>query len=448
VDPDSNPYRDLPPVDVVVASLTETGLPRPVLLHCARRALQAAREQIAIGVVPDVFQLASALSADEDRARPRPVINATGVLLHTNLGRAPLSKRAAEAARIASISYTNLELDLESGDRGGRGAHLRTLLSSLTGAEDALVVNNNAAAVLLAIAANASGRAVPVSRGELIEIGGSYRLPRVIEAGGARLVEVGTTNRTRLGDFETALQIHDCGAVLRVHPSNYRVEGFVAQVELGDLVAVAHDAGVPIIHDIGSGLLDKDAPWLGRVTPAWLESEPAVRQSIEAGVDLVTFSGDKLIGGPQAGIAVGSAAIVDRLRRHPLARALRTDASTNAALAVTLETLAAGDASEIPFWRMATAERAELDRRAAALADRIHGVVEEGASLIGAGSVPGVELPGPQVVLGGEDHLYTRLLMAERPILARRQGKDLVIDLRTVDPADDEVIAEMVASCR
>ena len=442
-----NPYRGLPPVDQVVDGLGETVLPRPLVVDCARSALELARAEIASGGEPDVSRIAADLVAGLRRAASHKVINATGVILHTNLGRAPLSPRAAEAALTAAVTYTNLELDLDDGGRGGRGGYLRALLQTLTGAEDALVVNNNAAAVLLALAATAPGRAVPVARGELIEIGGSFRLPLVMEAGGARLVEVGTTNRTRLGDYSTALQIHDCGAVLKVHPSNFRIDGFVADVPVADLADLAHDQGVPLIHDLGSGLLDIDAPWLD-AKPAWLSGEPGARQSIEAGADLVTFSGDKLVGGPQAGIIVGSAEAVDRLRRNPLARALRIDAMTDAALAATLEAYANGDVSQIPIWHMATLSESDLAARVEALATRVGGVSRPGESVVGAGSLPGVGIPTPQIVLEDEDHLHGRLLAAKQPVLTRRMDKDLVLDLRAVAEDDDDVIADMVAGCR
>ena len=442
-----NPYRGLPPVDQVVEGLGETGLPRPLIVDCARSALDLARAEIANGGEPDVSRIAADLAAGLRRSASQKVINATGVLLHTNLGRAPLSPGAAESALKAAVSYTNLELDLDDGERGGRGGYLRALLQTLTGAEDGLVVNNNAAAVLLALAATASGRAVPVARGELIEIGGSFRLPLVMEAGGARLVEVGTTNRTRIGDYATALQIHDCGAVLKVHPSNFRVDGFVADVPVRDLAELAHDRDVPLIHDLGSGLLDSDTPWLG-TKPPWLSGEPGARQSIEAGADLVTFSGDKLVGGPQAGIIVGSAEAVDRLRRNPLARALRIDAMTDAALAVTLEAYANGEANRIPIWQMATLSESDLAARVDALAARVGGVARPGESVVGAGSLPGVGIPTPQIVLKDEDHLHGRLLGANHPVLTRRMEKDLILDLRAVAEEDDDVIADMVAGCR
>ncbi|MGH8947318.1 MAG: L-seryl-tRNA(Sec) selenium transferase [Acidimicrobiia bacterium] len=442
-----NPYRDLPAVEQVVSWLGETGLPRPLVVDCARSALDLARDEIAGGGKADVKRIAADLVMGLQRSASRKVINASGVLLHTNLGRAPLSPSAAQAAMAAAVSYTNLEIDLDDGDRGGRGSYLRALLQAATGAEDALVVNNNAAAVLLALAATASGRTVPVARGELIEIGGSFRLPLVMEAGGARLVEVGTTNRTRLDDYATALQIHECGAVLKVHPSNYRVDGFVADVPVGDLADLAHSRDLPLIHDLGSGLLDADTPWLG-AKPSWLSGEPGARQSIEAGADLVSFSGDKLVGGPQAGIIVGSADALDRLRRDPLARALRIDAMTDAALAATVVAYVNGDARQIPIWHMAMLTEPELAGRVDDLSSRVGGVSRPGESVIGAGSVPGVGIPTPQIVLEGEDHLHGRLLAAPQPVLTRRIDKDLVLDLRAVADQDDDVIADMVAGCR
>jgi L-seryl-tRNA(Ser) seleniumtransferase len=443
-----NPYRELPAVDRLADVLADSGLPRALRLDCARRALDVARAEISRGGDADVAGIAADLARGLRRSAGESVINATGVLLHTNLGRAPLSPDAARAALEAATSYTNLEIDLDDGERGGRGTYVAALLKTLTGAEDALVVNNNAAGVLLALAATSSGQAVPVARGELIEIGGSFRLPLVMESGGARLIEVGTTNRTRLSDYATALQIHDCGAVLKVHPSNYRIEGFVAEAPVADLATLAAERGVPLIHDLGSGLLDEDVPWLGTAPPDWLAGEPGARQSIEAGAGLVTFSGDKLVGGPQAGIIIGRSDFVAQVRDHPLARALRTDAVTDAALAVTLEAYADSDARRIPLWRMATATEADLGPRVEAMAGRLGGDVRAGMSVMGAGSVPRVGIPTPQVVLEGEDHLHGRLLSAIRPVLARRHEKDLILDLRAVSDGDDDTIAEMVAACR
>lgn len=440
--------RDLPAVDKLVASLGETRLPRTVTVDLVRSALDVARSEIQSDGGADPETIARDLLTSAHMNRSTRVLNATGVLLHTNLGRSPLSRKALDAMSLAAGRYTNLEIDLSSGQRGGRGSYVLDLLRTLTGGEDALVVNNNAAALLLALAATSEGKAVPVARGELIEIGGSYRLPDVMATSGAKLVEVGTTNRTRIGDFVTAVQIHTVGAILKVHPSNYRVEGFTAEASLAELAELADGARVPLIHDVGSGLLDKEASWLTSADSAWLSSEPAVRQSLERGADIVTFSGDKLLGGPQAGIIVGSSETISKLRSHPLARALRIDGATNAALASTLESYAEGRADEIPFWRMAHLAESDLMERLGTVREGIGGEVRDGISLIGAGSVPGVGIPTPQLVLGGADHLYLPLLKGKVPVAARRQHGDLLIDLRAIDEADDATLTEMVIRCR
>jgi L-seryl-tRNA(Ser) seleniumtransferase len=444
---ESNPYRRLPAVDELVQS-TSVPVPHVLLVEIAREILERAREAIGEGRDYDVdLQFEMSVRAMQ-RSAGVPVMNATGVLLHTNLGRAPWPEAAAQAAAAAATTYGNVELDLESGERGRRGSYLSRLLVSLTGAEDAMAVNNNAAALLLAMSATSSGRAVPVARGELIEIGGSYRLPDVIEASGARLVEVGTTNRTRVGDYETATQLHDCGSILKVHPSNYRVEGFTGEAGLESLAALASRRDIPLIFDIGSGLLDSETPWLDTPTPDWLRDEPAARQAISAGADLVTFSGDKLLGGPQAGLIVGSAKAVETLRSHPLARALRIDGSTIAALTATLHMYARSEASEIPFWRKATTDPSDIEGRAKKLADALGGDLESGSSTVGAGSVPGMTIPTTLVVLKGEDRLFRHLLARDEPILARRERGSLVIDLRTVDPDEDDTLIEAVTQCR
>lgn len=442
-----SPYRDLPSVDELAGEF-DSGLPWPLLTLLARQVLEAARTEISAGNHPNVgHEMEHAVRAMK-RSAGMEVINATGVLLHTNIGRAPWSEAAAAAAARSGQHYTNLELDLDTGDRGQRGGYAGSLLKTLTGAKDALVVNNNAGALLLALAALAAGRAVPVSRGELIEIGGAYRLPDVMEASGARLIEVGTTNRTRLGDYETALQVHDCAAVLKVHPSNYSVEGFTAEAQLGDLAGLARSQGVFLIHDIGSGLLDEATPWIDGPSPSWLENEPGARQSVAAGADVVIFSGDKLLGGPQAGIAVGSTGAIGAMRAHPLARALRVDGPTLAALSVTLEAYGGNQALEIPFWRMSLAGVDDLRRRAHRLAARLGGRVVDGMSAIGAGSAPTAVIPSAHLVLDGEDNLYERLLRLDTPIVARRDSGALVIDFRTVDPDHDDTVADAVAKCR
>jgi L-seryl-tRNA(Ser) seleniumtransferase len=295
----------------------------------------------------------------------------------------------------------------------------------------------------------ASGKPVPVSRGELIEIGGSYRLPELITASGARMVEVGTTNRTRTSDYAAALSPLPA-LLLKVHPSNYRVEGFTEEATLADLVALGREAGVPVVFDAGSGLLDNTTPWLSK-PPEWLAAEPGIRQAIATGADLVLFSGDKLLGGPQAGIIVGATALIDRLVRHPAARALRIDGATTAALTATLETYAAGQAADLPVWEMATRSYSDLEARAKAVlvASGVTGHIVPGQSTVGAGSSPGAEIPSPLLECDAPESAFSALLRADPPILARRQSGRLLIDLRTVDPATDQhVAAALRSACR
>jgi len=437
-----NRLRDLPSVDKLVASI-DTTLPRDLVVATARLALDQARADIGNGGEGDPVTLAAQMVDALERSSGVRVINATGVLLHTNLGRAPWSSQAMAAATHAAMSYTNLELDLGDGTRGRRGEYLERLLIEATGADAAMVVNNNAAALMLALSSTANGRAVPVSRGELIEIGGSYRLPDVMAVGGARLLEVGTTNRTRVGDYRVALDTHDCGAILKVHPSNYRVEGFTEEATLDELATLAGD-DLPLLYDLGSGLLDSAAPWV----PDWLRDEPAALQSLDQGAHLVMFSGDKLLGGPQAGIIVGAGALVERLRANPLARALRVDGVTAAALAATVAAYLDGEPESIPFWRAALASREALEARSATLAGLIGGTVEEGRSRVGAGSAPGVAIPSPVVRLVAGQAIFDRLLGVVPPVMTRRDGGDLVVDLRAVDPSDDGAVADAVVACR
>jgi L-seryl-tRNA(Ser) seleniumtransferase len=438
-----NPYRDLPSVDVLAARVEST-LPRAIVADAARAALDQARVDIANGEPVDPQESVSRLVRAIERSAGIRIINASGVLLHTNLGRAPWSSEAIARAAEAAAGYSGLEIDLDTGERTRRGGYAEGLLRKLTGAEAALVVNNNAAALLLTLGAIAVGRAVPVARGELIEIGGSYRLPDVIAASRARLIEVGTTNRTRPGDYQTAIQTHDCGAILKVHPSNYRIEGFTEQASVADLARLAASSGLPLINDLGSGLLDANASWL----PKWLHDEPGARQALADGAGLVTFSGDKLLGGPQAGIILGSTDLVDTVRSHPLTRALRVDGVTYAALAATLEEYVKGKPETIPFWRSALLETEDLEPRCARLAGLVGGVVEAGASTVGAGSAPGIEIPGPQVRLVSGQGLYECLLAQDRPVLTRRDAGDLVVDLRAVDPTEDEAVAAAISRCR
>jgi L-seryl-tRNA(Ser) seleniumtransferase len=366
------------------------------------------------------------------RARLRPVINATGVLLHTNLGRAPLGAAP-------SVGYANLELDLTTGRRGGRALHTNALLARAAGAEAALVVNNGAAALLLALAALAGGRAVVVSRGELVEIGGGFRIPEVMRQSGARLIEVGTTNRTRPADYERALaEQDDVAAVLKVHQSNYRMVGFTASVDVPALASL----GLPVIADIGSGLLDATTPWLRGPTPAWLAGEPAARQTLAGGAALVTFSGDKLLGGPQAGVLAGRADVIAACARHPLSRALRPGGLVLAAMETTALAYLDNDGDAIPFWRMAAVDVERLQARTRALGA---GEPVDTVAVAGAGAVPGLEIPSAGVALVG-DHAAA-LRAHDPPVIARVHEGRTVCDLRTVDPTDDPVVAKALLSC-
>ena len=377
----------------------------------------------------------------------RRVINATGVIIHTNLGRAPLARVAAERAAALASGYTNLEYDLERGARGRRDVHAERLICRLTGAEAAVVVNNNAAAALLVLAALASGREVIVSRGELVEIGGGFRVPDVMAQSGAVLREVGTTNRTRAADYAAAIS-EKTAIILRVHPSNFRIHGFTERPPLEDLAALGRKFGLPVAEDLGSGLFG-DA--FGGA--AALSEEPDVRKTIAAGADLVMFSGDKLLGGPQAGIIAGSSALVSQVRTHPLMRALRVDKLTYAALEATLEEYAAGRAAAaVPVAAMVAMRIEEIDRRARALASSLASVaranVVDGQSTIGGGSAPGSAIPTRLVALAhptlSAERLEERLRQHSTPVIARILDDRVVIDLRTVAAEDDATVAAAV----
>ncbi len=413
-------------------SALDNGLPHAVRAEIARDAISAARD----GRVADVFADAAA-RADAFRARLLgPVVNATGVLLHTNLGRAPLGAEALQEMVVAS-GYTNLEYRMAEGVRGSRHEHAGMLLAQACGAESGIVVNNNAAAVLLVLASLARDRSVVVSRGELVEIGGGFRVPEIMAETGARLVEVGTTNRTRLSDYANALT-DDVALVLKVHASNYRMVGFVASVTVGELAGLPR----PVVVDAGSGLLDDTTPWL-RERPSWLRGELGVRQCISAGAALVTFSGDKLLGGPQAGVVVGRRDLIDRLKAHPLARAVRADKMTLAALQGVAFAYLSGDASRIPFWRMACTPLGELRARAEAIAARVPSAkVVETSAVAGGGSLPGLGIPSYGVAVEG---VRAGDLRARR-IVARVVDDRIVCDLRSVDPSDDARLADALRS--
>lgn len=446
--------RDLPSVDRLV-DLLPSELPRSVLTDIARASIADARRLIETGGDADPAAAAAEAAERLQRSRPRGVVNATGVLLHTNLGRAPVHPKAADVSAWTATGYSNVELDLASGDRGGRTAYLEALLVTITGAQAALAVNNNAAALFLTLAGIAGEREVPVSRGELIEIGGSYRLPELMAASGCTLVEVGTTNRTRIGDYRKAIGDRTA-MLLKVHPSNYRVAGFSEEAPLSELTELGREMGIPTVFDIGSGLIDDRAPWLGGPPPRWLAGEPGVRQSVEIGADLTMFSGDKLFGGPQAGIIVGRTDLVDTLRRHPVSRAMRLDGPSLNALTITAEFYANGRAAELPFWQMAMADVEDLERRCLAVADELDAACEviDANSTVGAGSVPGSEVPTRLLAFDepDTDRLYLALLTARVPVVSRRDRGRLLIDLRAVHPSIDRILArslsEAVERCR
>jgi L-seryl-tRNA(Ser) seleniumtransferase len=373
----------------------------------------------------------------------RRIVNATGVVVHTNLGRAPLADAAIDRAAAIAAGYSNLEYDLQSGTRGSRHVHAENLLTALTGAEAAIVVNNNAAATLLVLAGLASGREVVVSRGELVEIGGGFRVPDVMAQSGAVLREVGTTNRTRISDY-TASVSEATALVLRVHQSNFRIEGFAERPTLADLVTAARQLNVPLVEDLGSGSLVEG-----------LAGEPTAQASIDAGVDIVCFSADKLLGGPQAGLIVGRRALVDVLRRHPLMRALRVDKLTLAALEGTLLEYLAGRADSVPVVRMIRLAAEAIETRARALAGRLVEAgwrveLRSGASAVGGGSAPGVEIPTVLLAIErdglGADALEARLRCLDPPIVARIEHDRVVLDLRTVAEPEEDALVKGLAT--
>ena len=437
-----DPRRALPSVDRVAAQID--GLPHPLLVEVARDAVDAARAALDGGDVIDPGAVVADARARVERlrsARLRPVINATGVLLHTNLGRAPIGDDALDAAVAVGRGYSNLEYRLANGGRGSRHEHAGALLAQACGAEAGLVVNNNAAAVLLSLAALARGREVVVSRGELVEIGGGFRVPEIMAESGCRLVEVGTTNRTRQGDYEHALG-PETALVLKVHASNYRMVGFTEATPVAELAPL----GLPVMVDAGSGLLDETTPWLPH-RPQWLRDEPGVRQAIDAGAALVTFSGDKLLGGPQAGVIVGRADVVATIARHPLARAMRADKLTLAALQSVALAYLSGDATSIPLWRMATAPIATLRARAQTVSDALAGVkVIETEAVAGGGSLPGLTIPSIGIAAEPADVDAAADRLRAHGVVARVADGALVCDLRTVDPRDDFALRDALAA--
>jgi L-seryl-tRNA(Ser) seleniumtransferase len=420
--------RDLPSVDELARTTDD-----PLAVDAARTVLARAREQIRAGSDPGDLRAQLQLELHTAHApRLRRVINATGVIVHTNLGRAPLAGAALDQVVEAARGYSNLEYDLGAGARGSRQTHVSELLRRLTGAEAALVVNNNAAAVLLALAALAEGREVLVSRGELIEIGDGFRIPDVLARSGARLREVGTTNRTRARDYEQAVG-PETAVLLRVHQSNFRVVGFTEQASVGELAQVARDHELVLVDDLGSGALVE------------IGDEPTPRSSLAAGADLVCFSGDKLLGGPQAGIVAGRADLVERLRRHPLQRALRADKLTIAALEGTLR-IALEQPDAVPVLRMLREPAASVRERAERLAQLVDGEVEETAARAGGGALPLAELPSYACAV--EETLAEKLRTAEPPIVGIVRDGRLLLDCRTLDDASVDEVASAIAAAR
>ena len=419
-------------------------------VRALRDTLDAVRAELRSGEdVPAVPPLLARVDAClRERLTPtlRPVINATGVIIHTNLGRAPLSNAAQVAMQEVSRGYSTLEYDLEAGRRGKRAVHAERLLCELTGAEAALVVNNNAGAVLLTLTGLAQGRGVVISRGQLVEIGGGFRVPDVMAQSGARLIEVGTTNRTHLRDYTVAFEAHDDVAlILRAHHSNFRIVGFAVETELAELVGLGAERGVPVVDDLGSGaLLD--------TTQFGLVHEPTVQESVAVGASVVCFSGDKLLGGPQGGIIVGRAQLLERLKRHPLARALRPDKLCLAGLQATLLHYAKGQATgNVPVWRMIATPLAEVERRARRWRSvlRRAGIrteLSDGRSTVGGGSLPGETLPTKLVALcvDSPDRMAAALRTGDPPVIARIEDDRLVLDPRTVLPEEDRKILRVI----
>ena len=446
-------YRLLPSVerllsDESIALLIEEHS-RPIVIELVRQELDEARSGIKSGAAaPRQEEIIAAVSARAEALTldwPQHVINATGVVLHTNLGRSPLSADAIRAMQRAAQGYSDLELDLLTGRRGSRQAHISGLVARATGAEAALVVNNNASAMMLGLAAIATGKEVIVSRGEAVEIGGGFRIPDVLAQSGATLVEVGTTNRTYARDYEAAIT-ENTGALLAVHASNFRVMGFTHAPEIRELVEIGARRGVPVLHDLGSGCL-LDSAQFG------LMHEPMPQESVKAGVGLSFFSGDKLLGGPQAGIIAGKKALIDVVARHPLARAMRIDKLSMAALAATLEHYIRGEAlDKIPIWRMIAMTADDAKARAKVWAAEIGEAasIVQSQSTIGGGSLPGETLPTwalaiePKSIDGGAQAMAKRLRDANTPVMGRIEDERVLLDARTVLPEEEKALLDAV----
>jgi len=446
INPVEKDFRNLPGVDKVLADPRVSRFAaiyvHDVMVGVIRRELERMREAITAGkAAGSLDAIAAAVAARLEalgKPGPRRVINAAGVILHTNLGRAPLSPEALAAMAEASRGYANLEYDMQSGERGSRHIHVEELLCQLSGAEVAMVVNNNAAAVLLGLTALTRRKEVIISRGQAVEIGGGFRIPDVMRQSGAKLVEVGTTNRTYARDFEEAVT-EKTAALMRVHSSNFRLVGFINEVTLEDLAAIAKKHNLLVLDDLGGGcFLD--------TTAYGLAPEPMVQQSVKAGASLVFFSGDKLVGGPQAGIIVGRKEYVDKLKRHPLARAVRLDKTRLAGLAATLIHYLKGEAVvKIPVWRMIAAPLNEIERRAQFWAEALGGEakVVPGETMVGGGSLPGGSLPTRLVAIS-DVKLAAKLRLGEIPVIGRVEKDTLLLDPRTVLPEEDELVIKIL----
>ncbi|HSW58128.1 MAG TPA: L-seryl-tRNA(Sec) selenium transferase [Dehalococcoidales bacterium] len=444
-----NKLRHLPSVDKLLSRPEleglKAGFPHELLVELIRENLDACRSAITRGASPASVEEIAANVVNQAQAlfQPglRPVINATGVILHTNLGRAPLSQATITAMQTASAGYNNLEFDLQSGERGSRHTHIEPLLCRLCGSEAALVVNNNAAAVMLGLSALAKRRQVIVSRGQAVEIGGGFRIPEVLRQSGAKLVEVGTTNCTYIRDFEEAAS-PQTAAFLRVHSSNFQVIGFSHNVTLKELVTLGKEKDIPVLDDLGSGC-PLDTAQFG------LSHEPTIQESMAEGADLAFFSGDKLLGGPQAGIIVGKKVFIDRLKKHPLVRALRIDKMRLAGLSATLIHYLKGEAlTSIPVWQMISMPLHRIEERASRWAEGASGSVVQGESLIGGGSLPGAVLPTRLLCLGAAAkpalaQKLAELLRKQDPPVVGRLGEGLLyLDPRTVLPHQDEQLVK------
>jgi L-seryl-tRNA(Ser) seleniumtransferase len=445
--------RQLPSVDKLLQSDQLAALTaihgRTLVVDAVRAELATARQRILAGEAAAsasvLTQATIARLTTQVQPSLQPVINATGVIIHTNLGRVLLSQRAQQAMLQAASAYSNLEYNLEKGARGSRYVHAAELLCQLTGAEAAVVVNNNAGAVILVLMALAKGADVIVSRGQLVEIGGGFRIPDIMAQSGANLVEVGTTNRTYIHDFERAVESGRTGLLLSVHHSNYQITGFTAQPSLAELAELARRCQIPLMEDLGSGTLLDTAPF-------GLAHEPSIQESLATGVDIVTASGDKLLGGPQAGLILGKVALIEQLKKHPLIRALRVDKFTLAALQATLLAYLENKATtEIPVWRMIAADSRSLARRAHKWRQALQSVshlihlpisVVDSASTVGGGSLPGQTLPtrALAISIASVDALAARLRQANPPVIARIENNQLLLDPRTVLPEQDKAL--------